>query len=73
MRRRLAPDRMAERALWDRAYILVRRAYPLVNNGPKDLEITLDQLHAVLKEIQLRGQQLSLLPEDPRPFPRKSA
>lgn len=61
-RRRLEVPRMTDRALWERARLLVERAGPSQNRGPQDLNITLQQLQAVLYELELRGQQLSLLP-----------
>jgi hypothetical protein len=63
MRRQMAVDRMGSRALWDRARVLIGQAHPLQNRGPKDLEISLYQLQAVLNELEARGQQLVLVPE----------
>lgn len=62
MRSRVEVSLMTESALWERALLLVRRASPLENQGPKDLDVTLQQLEAVLYELKSRGQQLSLLP-----------
>jgi hypothetical protein len=53
---------MTDRALWDRAFVLIHWATPEENQGPQDLDLILDQLKFVLKEIELRGQQLSLVP-----------
>jgi hypothetical protein len=70
MRRQLAVDRMGSRALWDRARVLIGQAHPLQNRGPKDLEVTLYGLQAVLNELEARGQQLTLVPEpDPGGHP----
>jgi hypothetical protein len=62
----LAPDQMSDSALWRRVFALVARARPSINTGPQDLEVALDQLEACLQELQARGQQLSLLPEQQR-------
>jgi hypothetical protein len=51
---------MTDRALWDRAYILIGWAMPAMSQGPSDQKLVLEQLEAVLDEIQLRGQQLEL-------------
>lgn len=61
MRNTLATEYMTEGMLWDRAFILIGRCMPLENLGAKDLEVSLNQLEAVLDEIKLRGKQLELL------------
>jgi hypothetical protein len=60
MRNSLATDRMTVEQLWDRAFLLVGRLMPLLDQGPKDREVSCHQLEAVLYEIQLRGDQLQL-------------
>jgi hypothetical protein len=62
MRSRIDPPRMSDIQLWSRVWTLTFRARPLQNQGPKDLDLTLHQLEAVLKELQLRGKQLELVP-----------
>lgn len=73
MKRTLAADRMSRRALWDRVFVLTYRARPLVNQGPQDLDLTLQQLEVCLHELKLRGEQLSLMPEPETAPPLKSA
>lgn len=58
----IAVDRMGDQQLWDRIGVLIHRARWPVNQGPEDLNLTLDQLHACFQELKLRGQQLELLP-----------
>jgi hypothetical protein len=57
---------MTDRALWDRAFVLIHWATPEQNQGPQDLDLVLEQLKFVLKELELRGQQLALFGENPR-------
>jgi hypothetical protein len=64
----VAVDRMSDQQLWDRIGTLIHRARWPVNQGPQDLNLTLDQLHATFQELKLRGQQLELLPPA-APFP----
>jgi hypothetical protein len=66
MRSTLAVDRMSIRQLFDRARVLIDRASPLRNQGPQDLDLCLQQLEAVLNEIELRGDQLTFVPPVPR-------
>jgi hypothetical protein len=74
MKRRLEVERMTDRQLWSRAFMLIGRAGPLQNQGPHDLDLSLKQLDAVLNELKLRGKQLALVPEtyglEPRETPR---
>lgn len=72
MKRRLEVERMTDRQLWDRAFMLIGRAGPLQNQGPHDLDLTLKQLDAVLDELKLRGKQLTLVPEPDGPEPREA-
>lgn len=69
MKRRLEVDRMTDAALWARAYLLIGRAGPLQNQGPHDLDLSLQQLKAVLDELHLRGKQLTLVPDTYGPEP----
>jgi hypothetical protein len=68
MRNNLAVERMTTTQLWDRAFLLVGRLMPLLDQGPKDREVTCHQLEAVLDQIKLRGDQLQLLTA-PTPCP----
>jgi hypothetical protein len=68
MKRRLEVDRMSTQQLWDRAFLLVGRLMPLLDEGPKDREVSCQQLEAVLDEIKLRGDQLQLFTA-PAPCP----
>lgn len=60
MHRRLEPERMTDSQLWDRATLLIDRAGPLHNRGPQDLDLSLQQLKAVLEELHFRAHQLQL-------------
>lgn len=62
MRSKLVPERMSYRQLWSRAYLLVGYATPSTSSTPRGQTIALDQLKAVLKEIELRGEQYQLFP-----------
>lgn len=62
MRSSLDPERMTTEALWDRAFLLIGWAMPSVSQGPLDQKAILEQLEAVLENIQLRGDQLELFP-----------
>jgi len=73
MKSHLAVERMSDRMLWQAARGLVSMASPRKNFGPLDLQYTLDRLDAVLNEIQLRGQQLELVPAPPPGPPHESA
>lgn len=73
MRNNLAVERMTTGQLWDRAFLLIGRAMPLMNQGPKDLHVSLSQLEAVLQEIQLRGEQLELFTTPPPRPPHEAA
>jgi hypothetical protein len=73
MRSNLAVDRMTTQQLWDRAFLLIGRSMPLMNQGPKDLHVSLSQLEAVLDEIKLRGEQLELFTPPPPGPPHESA
>jgi hypothetical protein len=66
MPNRLAVEHMSIQQLWDRASVLIDRAHPLRNQGAQDLDVSLQQLQAVLQEIKLRGEQLSFMPEPSR-------
>jgi hypothetical protein len=61
-RARLVVERMSDKALWGRAFVILAHAHPVNNRGPKDLEALLEELDLVLHQLKLRGQQLSLLP-----------
>lgn len=74
MRSSLAVERMTTTQLWGRASLLIHQAHPLRNEGPLDLEVCLEQLQAVLQEIQLRGEQLQLFtPPAPDGPPQEAA
>jgi hypothetical protein len=62
MRNQLAVERMTTTQLWDRAFLLVGRLMPLMDQGPADREISCQQLEAVLDQIKLRGYQLEFFP-----------
>jgi hypothetical protein len=66
MKPQMLPDRMTDDQLWTRGFTLIARAHPLSHQGPQDLEVTLQQLEAIFKELHLRGQQLALMPEPQR-------
>lgn len=54
---------MTTRQLWGRVFGLIDQARPIRNFGPQDLDNTLENLKFALEEIQLRGEQLTLLPQ----------
>lgn len=60
---RLAVDRMSLPQLFRRADVTLTNCRPLNHRGPKDLDISLNELQAILQEIEMRGQQLQLVPD----------
>jgi hypothetical protein len=60
-RARLAPEQMSNPALYQRARTLVASVRFTRDYTPREREWALDELDAVLLELQLRGEQLRLV------------
>lgn len=57
----LAPDRMTDRALWERSTNLIEACKYVRGQTPTERDWALDELRAVLAELRLRGTQLELV------------
>lgn len=58
----LSVDRMSTRALWSRVYTALGRIKTMQYETMQERDLLLEQIRACLKEIQLRGEQLTLVP-----------
>ena len=64
---RLEPEAMDRLALYRAAFMLVRKCRWDWASTLQEREQYLDHLQSVLQELQLRGEQLSLLPDEGPP------